>query len=572
MIFAFSTLLYADVPQMMNYQGKLTTPAGALIDSTLSMVISIYDNQADVSPVWAETLMVQVEKGIFSVVLGNVHPLTNDLFDGTVQYLGVKAGTDPEMTPRKEIVSVGYAYRAAYAEVAVNDGDWNFRITDTADTTLMTGGEWGIARSGNVLYGNTDSTHVNLGVACTTGTSGQNYNYCTVAGGYLNTASGENATIGGGYGNTANDINATVGGGYSNTASGDYSTVAGGYGNQASSYSATIGGGFFNTASRDYSTIAGGYNSDASGISATVGGGYRNTASGDYSTVPGGYADTAGGDFSLAAGDGVRITGDGDYTFAFGRNFTTATPNAVIFHNSVDPIKIGVGTTVPDEELHVVGNIKMVDGNQAAGKVLTSDASGVGTWQAAAGGIGGSGTANYVSKFTASTTLGNSIIYEESGNVGIGTSNPSNPIWVNGTVLEIVEPTTNDAAAVVLRNLNSEKNNSNGGVIFGNQEEPNICRIVGAADDSLNSGKIYFGTRNAGTYSTKMMIRANGNVGIGTMSPQGALDVSSTTGAFIVPRMTTAQRDALSAVNGMIIYNTTTNQFNFYENGAWVTK
>ncbi|EQB62704.1 MAG: hypothetical protein RBG1_1C00001G0283 [candidate division Zixibacteria bacterium RBG-1] len=55
-------------------------------------------------------------------------------------------------------------------------------------------------------------------------------------------------------------------------------------------------------------------------------------------------------------------------------------------------------------------------------------------------------------------------------------------------------------------------------------------------------------------------------------APQGALDVSSATGALIVPRMTTAQRDALTAVNGMIIYNTTTNQFNFREAGAWVTK
>jgi hypothetical protein len=65
---------------------------------------------------------------------------------------------------------------------------------------------------------------------------------------------------------------------------------------------------------------------------------------------------------------------------------------------------------------------------------------------------------------------------------------------------------------------------------------------------------------------------AQGNVGIGTTNPQGALDVSSTTGAFIVPRMTTAQRNALTPVNGMVIYNTTDNQFNFRENGAWVTK
>jgi len=34
--------------------------------------------------------------------------------------------------------------------------------------------------------------------------------------------------------------------------------------------------------------------------------------------------------------------------------------------------------------------------------------------------------------------------------------------------------------------------------------------------------------------------------------------------------LTTAQRDALSASNGMVIYNTTTNQTEFYEAGAWV--
>lgn len=42
---------------------------------------------------------------------------------------------------------------------------------------------------------------------------------------------------------------------------------------------------------------------------------------------------------------------------------------------------------------------------------------------------------------------------------------------------------------------------------------------------------------------------------------------------FLAPNFTTTERDALSGVeNGSIIYNTTTNQFNFYENNAWVTK
>lgn len=48
------------------------------------------------------------------------------------------------------------------------------------------------------------------------------------------------------------------------------------------------------------------------------------------------------------------------------------------------------------------------------------------------------------------------------------------------------------------------------------------------------------------------------------------LELKSTTGAFLPPRMTTTQRDALTAVNGMILYNTTTDALNYRKAGAWV--
>jgi hypothetical protein len=35
--------------------------------------------------------------------------------------------------------------------------------------------------------------------------------------------------------------------------------------------------------------------------------------------------------------------------------------------------------------------------------------------------------------------------------------------------------------------------------------------------------------------------------------------------------MTTALRDAITAANGMVIYNTTLNKFQGYENGAWAS-
>jgi hypothetical protein len=49
------------------------------------------------------------------------------------------------------------------------------------------------------------------------------------------------------------------------------------------------------------------------------------------------------------------------------------------------------------------------------------------------------------------------------------------------------------------------------------------------------------------------------------------LELESTTGALLVPRLTTTQRDALTPVKGMIIYNTTADQFEGYQGAvaAW---
>ena len=46
---------------------------------------------------------------------------------------------------------------------------------------------------------------------------------------------------------------------------------------------------------------------------------------------------------------------------------------------------MGVGTAAPDTKLHVAGSVKIVDGTQAVGRVLTSDANGAGSWTAVAG-------------------------------------------------------------------------------------------------------------------------------------------------------------------------------------------
>ena len=54
---------------------------------------------------------------------------------------------------------------------------------------------------------------------------------------------------------------------------------------------------------------------------------------------------------------------------------------------------------------------------------------------AGAGSIGGSGTANYIPKFTATTTVGNSVIYETAGKVGIGITDPGTKLDVDGNIV-----------------------------------------------------------------------------------------------------------------------------------------
>ncbi len=52
-----------------------------------------------------------------------------------------------------------------------------------------------------------------------------------------------------------------------------------------------------------------------------------------------------------------------------------------IFVNSVSAQNIGIGTQTPEAKLHVNGTIKITDGTQGQGKVLTSDNTGLASWQ-----------------------------------------------------------------------------------------------------------------------------------------------------------------------------------------------
>ena len=131
-VFSLTSLSFAEVPQMINYQGVLTRSDGEPLDTTISMTFGLYEDSTTLSDLWTETQdSVEVEDGILSVLLGSVNPIPATVFDGSLRYLGIQVGTDDEMSPRRALVSVGNAFHSEFAdlaEYAVNpDSDWVVR-------------------------------------------------------------------------------------------------------------------------------------------------------------------------------------------------------------------------------------------------------------------------------------------------------------------------------------------------------------------------------------------------------------------------------------------------------------
>jgi hypothetical protein len=118
------------------------------------------------------------------------------------------------------------------------------------------------------------------------------------------------------------------------------------------------------------------------------------------------------------------------------------------------------------------------------------------TWEALPASVGGSGTTNYVSKWTASTTLGNSLIYDNGTNVGIGTPSPAYKFVVS--------------------------NSSTVGLEF----DPGT--IVSGTNRLLSYNRATSAYVNYEILASNIILTPSSNVGIGNTSPSYKLDVSGT--------------------------------------------
>jgi len=196
------------------------------------------------------------------------------------------------------------------------------------------------------------------------------------------------------------------------------------------------------------------------------------------------------------------------------------------------------------------------------GYFLSTDGSGNLSWAAGGGGLSGSGSTNYVSKWTGASALGDSIIYDNGSAIGIGTAS------IVGTKVHVL-------GSGLLMRFDDASATGNPHFDFSQAGTQKAFIQYADADDSIHYSAtgghvfdIYGGTSNV------IIINTSGNVGIG-MTPTQTLDVSGTFACSSNAQV----GGTLSAQGTLSVSGTTTNlniistssgvnysALNFYEN------
>jgi len=340
--------------------------------------------------------------------LDNVAVGAGALFNNTVGTNNIGLGTNAlrTNTTGKDNVALGstalFANTTGVNNIAIGTNGLRFNTTGnnnigfgTNTLRLNTTGDRNIAIGEGTLSGNTTGSY-NVGL----GISTLNSNTVGVAniGLGVNTLSKNingNSNIGIGnsalFENVSGDYNIAIGHHPLSKATTAGHNIALGYGALEENVS-----GSYNIAAGTYALAKNttGQHNNAQGLNALVNNvtGSNNTAIGNgagewvkghnnvhlgSSTFP--TSDTSELDNVVVIGNGINAS---ELTASSGQD------NTIILgykkgHNRSP--NVGVGTYKPDAKLHIEANgptaIKIVDTNQAAGKVLTSDANGVGTWK-----------------------------------------------------------------------------------------------------------------------------------------------------------------------------------------------
>jgi hypothetical protein len=152
--------------------------------------------------------------------------------------------------------------------------------------------------------------------------------------------------------------------------------------------------------------------------------------------------------------------------------------------------------------------------------------------------VSGSGTTNFIPKWTGSTTLGNSILFQTGGKVGIGTTTPAATLDVKG--LNGSAAINGGNAPMVLRVIGgsgvgvsfTEVGAGGSILMMGGTGARSACIIgdgcaIGGTGGSITLQPGAGGIGQRPGRPANIILALSGRVGVGTSSPSATLDVAT---------------------------------------------
>ena len=162
--------LDAQPPRPISFQGVLTDTLGKVKpDGLYDFHFNLYPAPGGGSAVWTEQRTLPVMHGLFSVMLGEVSPLSGLDF-AALYWLGIQVGGEPEMMPRIQLTASGFSYQARNA--------WRAEVADSLAAGRIAPGS--VVRSINSI---TDNVKLTAGANISIGQSHDTLRISGVGGG-----------------------------------------------------------------------------------------------------------------------------------------------------------------------------------------------------------------------------------------------------------------------------------------------------------------------------------------------------------------------------------------------------
>jgi hypothetical protein len=177
--------------------------------------------------------------------------------------------------------------------------------------------------------------------------------------------------------------------------------------------------------------------------------------------------------------------------------------------------------------------------------------------------VTGAGTKNFVPVWTGTTTLGNSVIYETGGNVGIGTKTPKAKVDVAGTSTLGIQATVPGTQAAIAGIATAVKGGATG--VYGQSSDPGGNAVFGL-DNAATGGIGVIGESAAtsgssyGVYGSSASTSGVGVLGISSATSGSTAGVfganASSSGSGVIGNAT-SKTGQVQGVGGFVVSTTT---------------